>query len=335
MPSSPIILSFIVPIYNTAIYLDQCILSMIRQDIPQSEYEVILIDDGSTDNSLEICRKYADKNSNFTILTQPNSGQAKARNRGLEIAKGKYIRFVDSDDYIKENSLAESINLLETMKLDILAFCAENRKGEKTERRQSYPDFKTGKIIEGAEFLQYPQYQNCVPFYFYRNQFLKDHEIRFYEGIFHEDNEILPRIFYPAQRVSICNEVLYYVNLREGSTIRSVNPKKAFDLILVARSLATYIETAVKPEDAPFMTNFVGLAVNGSLLNTTIIPRKDSRRLMKAWKENRDIFKIMKKAKSLYYKCEALLFYLFPKLSGVTFRTLHSIRMRRKKLKKR
>ena len=122
-------LSFIVPIYNVEAYLRKCVDSLLAQDI--SDYEIILVDDGSTDNSGAICDDYANKHQTSNIkhqtcpirvIHQPNAGLSAARNSGIKIANGDYLMFVDSDDYIEPNVLAGMMAQIERDNLDVLRY---------------------------------------------------------------------------------------------------------------------------------------------------------------------------------------------------------------------
>lgn len=95
-------ISFIVPVYNVEDYLEQCIESLLHQNIPESQYEIILVDDGSVDLSGKICEQYSMGYENIKCFHKENGGLSDARNYGLERAEGKYILFVDSDDYIRK-----------------------------------------------------------------------------------------------------------------------------------------------------------------------------------------------------------------------------------------
>lgn len=117
-------LSFIVPVYNTEEYLAECLDSLLRQDIPESEYEIICINDGSTDGSGAILQQYQEKHRNLRIIEQPNRGVAAARNAGLETAQGEYIWFVDSDDFIAQDALRAMREEALAEKVDILNFGA-------------------------------------------------------------------------------------------------------------------------------------------------------------------------------------------------------------------
>lgn len=96
-------LSIIVPVYNAEEYIEGCVNSLLKQDLSEQEYEIILINDGSTDNSPKLAQKLKEQNNNIVLLSQENKGQSVARNKGMDIAKGKYIMFVDADDKLYPN----------------------------------------------------------------------------------------------------------------------------------------------------------------------------------------------------------------------------------------
>ena len=105
-------LSIIVPVYNVEAYVGECLDSLLDQDIPEEEYEIICVNDGSTDGSLAVLTKYAETHSNIRIIDQPNGGVSIARNAGLDVALGKYIWFVDADDAIIKDSLSQLRNVI-------------------------------------------------------------------------------------------------------------------------------------------------------------------------------------------------------------------------------
>ena len=112
-------LSIIIPCYNVEKYIDECINSVLEQDV--NSYEILLINDGSTDNTLNILESYR-KNSKIKVINQQNGGLSKARNIGLLNAKGEYILFLDSDDFIEKKSLNKILEFIKKNSLDILAF---------------------------------------------------------------------------------------------------------------------------------------------------------------------------------------------------------------------
>ena len=113
-------ISVIIPVYNVEEYLCQCLESVIKQTL--REIEIICIDDGSTDNSLKILQEYAQKDRRITVLKQENLHAGVARNAGLAVAKGEYIHFLDSDDWIDEETYAKLYDLITTTQADFVKF---------------------------------------------------------------------------------------------------------------------------------------------------------------------------------------------------------------------
>ena len=112
--------SVIIPIFNQEIFLEECLESVMNQDY--GDYEVLLINDGSTDHSEEVCQKYAEKYSCIRYIYQPNAGLGEARNTGLRNAIGKYVLFLDSDDAIQRNSIEKIVHFAERKNADIVYF---------------------------------------------------------------------------------------------------------------------------------------------------------------------------------------------------------------------
>ncbi len=115
-----IFLSFIVPVYNVEEYLEECLDSLLTQDVTYDEYEIICIDDGSTDKSGEILDSYAEKHPNIIVVHKENGGVSSARNCAIDIAKGEYIWFVDADDFVRKNCLSTIKGKLSETKYDII-----------------------------------------------------------------------------------------------------------------------------------------------------------------------------------------------------------------------
>ena len=133
------LISIITPVYNSERWLDKCINSV--QSQTYKNFELILVNDGSTDNSGEICNKYADKDDRIKVIHTINQGVSSARNQGLELARGDYICFLDSDDAFKENLCEIISNTFDKNDIDIIIFGYEN-----TSKEQILPSFNNGKI---------------------------------------------------------------------------------------------------------------------------------------------------------------------------------------------
>ena len=105
-------LSIIIPAYNASKYIEKCIDSVLNQGIPSDCYEIIIVNDGSTDNTVELAQRYISKFQNIKLFTQENHGQSAARNKGIDVATGEYIAFVDADDLVLPYSYGKIINTL-------------------------------------------------------------------------------------------------------------------------------------------------------------------------------------------------------------------------------
>ena len=218
------VLSIVVPVYNVEQYLKRCLDSLLSQNLSVSDYEIILIDDGSTDGSGSICDTYAGCNSNVRVIHQANRGLSAARNSGVASANGDYIQFVDSDDYIQTDVLAGLIERIHHDSLDILRFNYENVDESDlivhpNRNPKLYSDY-SGSITDGKDFLL-----NRLGFACYACQFIvrRDLALRFpfTEGIHFEDTEWVTRMFPAADRVSSTDLVVYFYRIRKGSITKA------------------------------------------------------------------------------------------------------------------
>lgn len=213
--------SMIVPVYNVEAYLEKCVDSLTGQEKFSETLEILLIDDGSTDKSGELCEELAKKDSRIKVFHKENGGLSSARNFGLQQAIGTYVLFVDSDDYIELNTckiLAESIE--RNHHPDILVFDGVEDYGEKKFSIRRIP-VETEKRQDGKEYLL-EAYQNsnlnveaCV--HVYRRAFLEEYDLHFREGILHEDVEFTPRTLLLAKSVVTLSDAFYHYMVRENS----------------------------------------------------------------------------------------------------------------------
>lgn len=218
-----VIVSVIIPIYNVENYLEDCLNSVERQTL--QNIEVILVNDGSTDASGKIAEKYAARNSRFRFISKENGGLSAARNCGLKYASGKYIFFLDSDDYIVHNALEKMCNKAEIDRLDALKFSAYtfiDGNNENMEWKSYVYKGQYQKVCTGIELLgRMRKYgDNFFPsccMILMRRDFIKKHELKFYEGIIHEDNLFHWELMALAKRTEVLNEPLYCRRIREGS----------------------------------------------------------------------------------------------------------------------
>ena len=220
------LLSIIVPIYNTEKYLDSCIESILHQDY--KNIEILLIDDGSTDSSGDICNQYAIRDKRVRVVHQKNQGQGAARNTGISFAKGNYITFVDSDDKINSDLYSIGINIMESAsEIDIYQFpCMKIINGN-----QDKALYESKKIINGGEqalieWLHTHVISNYVWNKIFRASFLL--KLRFPTNMIFEDRYIMSDILDQCRRIYINDKGMYYYNIHGAQTTQ--RPRDSFVL---------------------------------------------------------------------------------------------------------
>ena len=230
-------LSVIVPIYGVEQYLHKCVDSLLDQDIPSSDYEIILVDDGGHDKCPQICDDYAAAHENIRVVHQENGGLSAARNSGIEVAQGEYIMFVDSDDYIEPKVLKELIEQVERDNLDVLRY----RLQYVTPQYEVYNPYKSDPFkgndysdvpTDGVSFLNSRMNTQCYAWQFILrldliySRFSALDSCLFTEGIYFEDTDWTPRMLVRALRVGSTKMVVYTYLMREGSITNAVNRSK-------------------------------------------------------------------------------------------------------------
>ena len=221
-------LSVIVNMYNTAQYMDKCFDSLVCQDISLEEYEIIFVDDGSSDNSLEKANEYASQYPNVRICRHEiNRGLAAGRNTGIEAAQGQFLQFVDPDDYVQKNSFGMLLSKMENEHLDVLRFNYQKVDESYKNIPDSYDEASfdySSSIMTGKEFVAKRLGISCYVWaYIYRTEFLKQSGIRFVEGLYFDDTPWLPRVLQKAERLSCINVRHQYYLQRNGSLVHTDN----------------------------------------------------------------------------------------------------------------
>ena len=254
-------ISIIMPVYNCSKLLHKSVGSVLAQKY--TDWELIAVDDGSNDDSLQVLREYEGKDSRIRVFHEENKGQAAARNFGLDNAQGDYISFIDADDYVSPDFLSKLIGLMESYNADMVQCNYEMGTDyvfHNSDRLQIY-------TFTGQEFLR--EYFNpqipgiggitCIKLYAKR---LFD-EVRFPEGRIHEDVAVLYKLIYASKKVVNTSEKLYYYYMSPDSTMRKRFTLKRLDWLtafeekleflwekeeyaLYERSLQEYIGVALK-----------------------------------------------------------------------------------------
>ena len=312
-------LSIIIPVYNVEKYIEKCILSCCNQNIAASEYEIIVVNDGSPDKSLEIALRLEQLHENITIISQSNQGLSAARNRGLNSAKGEYVWFVDSDDWIEKDCILDLYMTCKEFNLDVLLFEANDCDGEVSIRRASPADYKEYPI-DGKSYLLTENIIFPVCVKIIKREFLLSYSLFFLNSIIHEDNEFIPRLFYFSKNIMRIDKIAYNVFHNPASITRSINPKKSFDLIKVAQSHVDFVNSKVKEEDLKVVfCNCVGLAINSALANSILMDKTNKQLFYIELKKNKHLFRYMMRSNTKKYRLEARLYLFSPLLFKIFY----------------
>lgn len=228
-------ISIIVPVYNVENYIQDCINSILKQDL--KEIELILVNDGSTDNSGYICDEFSKKDRRIKVIHKENGGQSSARNRGIEVAEGDFIGFVDSDDWIEKEMYETLYAKAMESEADIVACNISQYTKDSSShlywhdiKEQSYDKASAMKELYLNERLTFSPCNKI-----YKKELFVD--IRFKEGYILEDMEFAYRIMHLADKVYYIGKPLYNYRYNESSTMRKTFTKKRLDEFEVRKNM--------------------------------------------------------------------------------------------------
>ena len=236
---SKIRISVIIPVYNTRQYLQECIDSILNQSL--NSIEIIIVDDGSTDGSIDLIKNYEKKYSNIRAIFQENKKQGGARNVGLKFAKGEYIYFIDSDDILDKQALEYCYRQAFSKNLDLVVFEADifgNIMGRNPSEYLFHNRIEKFPLqIGGIDFVE--RYYDKIsllniPFTLYSKQFLVDHNIYFLENTFFEDVAFFYKVMQYNPQIMIVDKVFYHRRYRSNSVMtRGVDETSVLNKIKV------------------------------------------------------------------------------------------------------
>lgn len=230
-------ISVIVPVYNLEDCVLRCLESLRNQDLPPEEYELIFVDDGSTDDTAELLRRHLPENGR--LISQKNNRQGAARNNGLRHAGGKYVWYVDGDDAAAPNVLGKLYAAMEANALDVLFFEYVEILPDGMRRPGPAIAGGCGRVYSGGEYLAL-RTLSLGPVYMYNREFLLRHSLFFMEGVSFEDSELMPRVCYHARRIMNWDEKPYLRYVREGSTTTVFKPDRVSDLAKVVSRMLDF-----------------------------------------------------------------------------------------------
>lgn len=279
--------SIIVPVYNVENWLNKCIDSLIEQTY--EDVEIILINDGSNDKSGEICDKYAFENKKVKVFHNDNHGLSYSRNFGIKNSNGKYIMFVDSDDYISDTNVIEKfVYILQSEKSDFIytAYC-RFEDGKDDEIVETLPIdinkeeiYKISGIDTLALLINKNNYHHAAYLKICNKRFLIENKLFFKENIYHEDAEWTPKLFYYAKKISIYKEPYYMRRMRENSIITTKNEKritkKIKDRLNISYDLMNFFNVLQEGLTKSVITNDLIRMYWGDLMLITNLNSKDN-----------------------------------------------------------
>lgn len=250
-------LSIIIPVYNVERYIKECLDSVIPQIENKADIEVIIVNDGTRDNSMCIVNNYLSSNANIRIINQENQGLSQARNHGLEASSADYVWFVDSDDYLKEGAIGHLVGVIKShVDVDVFASYMDRyieKTGEYVKR-----NYTGTKDWSGGDYLRkrlpWSPCQRCI----YKRSLLADNNIRFIPGILHEDGPWGSMTIYSAKKIYFLSDSIYVYRIRNsGSIMTSIKIKSAYDLITGHQKLMDFLRQNVDDDEYFFFRKFI------------------------------------------------------------------------------
>ena len=233
-------LSIIVPVYNVEQYLEKCICSILVQSF--KDFELILINDGSTDNSGFLCEQYAKKDRRICIIHQENGGLSAARNAGIDIAAGEYITFVDSDDWIEPDTYELAVAFLQQNQLEVVCFDFYTVRNDKKHYRPMYDSDKIFKGNEALNDILKEKIDNSSVDKLYLRSLFED--LRYPVGRVFEDVALTYKVLAKAKRIGYLHKPLYHYVKRKTSIIgTSFSAQKRWDRFLAHKERLKFAES--------------------------------------------------------------------------------------------
>ncbi|MBQ9555335.1 MAG: glycosyltransferase [Muribaculaceae bacterium] len=217
-------MTYIVPVYNTEPWLTRCLDSLVGQGLPDEAYEVLVVDDGSTDGSRQLVEQFAKHHPQVRLIIQENLGVSSARNRALDLAEGRYIQFVDSDDYLESSTMATVLHRAVGEELDMLLFNFNkvDEDGLVLEHFTPVDHPRSASAMTGVSFLETHRMMPYVCWYLVRRDYLNARNARFDTSlIVCEDGALIADLLLNAQRVAYQDVTPYHYVMRGGSAMHN------------------------------------------------------------------------------------------------------------------
>lgn len=209
--------SVVIPAYNVGHYIEECLKSIAGQPLPPEKYEIIVVNDGSTDDTLQKTEKMASRNSRIRVISQPNRGLGNARNTGLRAALGKYILFADADDWFFPDTLPRLLHEMRGREYEMLLFRADRVWENGRKKKFTSHTCPAEGEMTGVEFMNRCNVQGGVWSFMYRRSFLLENDLYMPEGIYFEDELFIPQVLLRTRKMGISSVTAYAYRQRESS----------------------------------------------------------------------------------------------------------------------
>lgn len=306
--------SFIVPCYNVENYIDECVKSLLKQTY--ENYEIVLINDGSTDTTYEKCLLWSQKDSRIRLLNKQNGGLSSARNFGMRQASGQFYVFVDGDDTIAADSLSEFVKVIdEQTDVLITRLIRAYPEGDKPQDEQMGEQLAMSPSRADAVkwIMQGTQGTWPAPKYIVSNRFVNENMLLFNEGFLHEDIDWTSTLCCHAKVFRSCPYPWYFHRMqRAGSITNVVNPKRLEDVLEIASSFIdgekSHLLMALSEEERNMVVFRLMQSVYASLSLYKEAAPGDKKRMVRSIDEHRSIFRY---APRLRHRLFALMMGLF------------------------
>lgn len=323
-------LSIIIPVYGVEKYIEDCIRSCIENISGNySDVEIIVVDDGSKDHSIEIVHQLTEGLPNVYIISQKNQGLSMARNNGLDASHGDYVWFVDSDDIIAIGIINKILEIIcrfegvDIIELDY-QYVEENATVSLLPRFTNSSINLDVKVKNGHDrFIE--GFNTPVPFHVFRRSFLRNNSLKMFHGIYHEDSEFTPRAIWQAQYVLLLPGIAYYYRQRGNSIMTTPNPKKGCDYIFVAGRLHDFFEFQ-KPTDREYrkIASYISMIFTNGLHYALEANKEGRTKISEAASRNIRVLHDLKNADQYKYRILGLVSSCCPSKTSWFYRVMKS-----------
>lgn len=248
-------LSIIIPVYNVEAYVAKTLESVFHTTASSDDFEVIVINDGTKDGSMTVVRQFADR-PNLTILEQENQGLSAARMKGCSVARGEYLWFVDSDDYLVEDGVGKVLALLRSHSdADVLMFPLLRKNGDKI-----HSDYRVEEEcrMEGKDIVKNPKLPEWnVARYVLKRSMMENKWVYFPKNRIHEDNYFGIVLLYQTKEVHVMPDSVYcHLDDRPGSIMNTLTERSFFDMVSMHRLLKRFMKEALDPSEWPWLQRY-------------------------------------------------------------------------------